>query len=227
MSSMTYRHYDVNGQVIALPVGKIVCVGRNYLQHIQELNNSVPEQPLLFIKPSTSLVSINEAITIPTGQGECHNEVELAVLIQQPLKNAKHDELEQAIWGYGLALDLTLRQLQDSLKRQGHPWERAKAFDGSCPVSAFVSKSTVLDHQTLSFHLAVNSEFRQQGYTRDMLTTIDELIVHISQTFTLLPGDIVLTGTPRGVAALQHEDQLTLSLQNGQSTLFTIHTKVN
>jgi 2-keto-4-pentenoate hydratase/2-oxohepta-3-ene-1,7-dioic acid hydratase in catechol pathway len=227
MSLMTYQHHDVNGHAIALPVGKVVCVGRNYLQHIQELNNSVPEQPLLFIKPSTSAVNVEEVINLPTGQGECHNEIELAVLIQQPLKNAKLAELTQAIWGYGLALDLTLRQLQDSLKRQGYPWERAKAFDGSCPLSAFVRKSDVEDHQALSFQLAVNSELRQQGYTKDMLTTIDELIVHISQTFTLLPGDIVLTGTPRGVAALQHEDQLTLSLHNGQNTLFTIHTKVN
>ena len=207
-ASKGYRHQDLDGNVIDLAVGKVVCVGRNYLMHIQELNNTVPDKPLLFIKPSTSVVNLAEPIVLPTERGECHNEVELAVLIAKSLKNAKAEQVEQAIWGYGVALDLTLRDLQDELKHQGHPWERAKAFDGSCPVSPFVAKSAIHDHQDVHFSLTVNGQIRQVGHSQDMIVSINALLTEISQTFTLLPGDIVLTGTPKGVAALKHNDQL-------------------
>ena len=221
-SQTVYHHVDENARPIALPVGKAVCVGRNYLMHIQELNNAVPERPLLFIKPSTSLVTLAEPVLIPRDQGSCHNEIELAILINQPLKNASEAQAEQAIYGYGLALDLTLRDLQDELKRQGHPWERAKAFDGSCPVSPFVQKSRIADHQNVSFKLQVNGHIRQQGNSKDMLVAINALISEISHTFTLLPGDIVLTGTPKGVGPLYAGDKLEVSLDD----MLTVTTEV-
>ena len=218
----TYVHREWDGQQIDLPAGKVVCVGRNYLMHIKELNNAVPARPLLFIKPSTSLVAFSETLFIPDNQGECHNEVELAVLITKPLKKVGPEQVEQAIWGYGVALDLTLRDVQDELKRQGHPWERAKAFDGSCPMSPFVAKAKVKQQQDLHFSLLVNGQVRQQGHSQDMLVSINNLLSEISQTFTLLPGDIVLTGTPKGVAALQQEDRLDIAFED----FFTISTKV-
>ncbi|KXI28672.1 fumarylacetoacetate hydrolase family protein [Paraglaciecola hydrolytica] len=217
-----YIHQAFNGQAIDLPLGKVVCVGRNYLMHIHELNNAVPDKPLLFIKPSTSLVALAEPIEIPQDLGECHNEIELAILISQTLIKASEQQVEQAIWGYGLALDLTLRDVQDSLKRQGHPWERAKAFDGSCPLSPFVLKAQIKDHQNVNFALKVNGQVRQQGNTQDMLVGINALLSEISQTFTLLPGDIVLTGTPKGVGPLYTKDQLEIEL-HGQ---FSITTEV-
>ena len=221
-SDKVYQHIDEHAQPINLPVGKVLCVGRNYLMHIQELNNAVPDKPLLFIKPSTSLVTLEEPVLIPRDQGSCHNEIELAILINQPLKNASEAQAEQAIYGYGLALDLTLRDLQDDLKCQGHPWERAKAFDGSCPVSYFVPKSRIADHQNVSFTLQVNGQTRQHGNSKDMLLAINALISEISHTFTLLSGDIVLTGTPKGVGPLYAGDRLEVSLDD----IFSIATEV-
>ncbi|WP_340677792.1 fumarylacetoacetate hydrolase family protein [Paraglaciecola sp.] len=219
---MTYRHRDLNGRVIDLPVGKVVCVGRNYLLHIQELNNALPDKPLLFIKPSTSLATLSEPVEIPLDLGACHNEIELAVLISSPLKKASEQQVSDAIWGYGLALDLTLRDVQDELKRLGQPWERAKAFDGSCPLSPFVLKSDIADQQNVSFSLKVNGQERQQGNSQDMLMSINALLSEISQTFTLLPGDVVLTGTPKGVGPLFVKDRLDIEL----NSLFTITTEV-
>lgn len=219
---MTYLHRDHRGENIALPTGKVVCVGRNYLQHVAELHNQVPDKPLLFMKPSTSLVALEMGVAVPRGLGECHNETEIALLIGQRLSADSDYPVEQAIWGYGLGLDLTLRQVQDELKKQGHPWERAKAFDGSCPISPFVPAELIAQPDALEFSLEVNGEMRQQGNSADMLFSIKRLLADIAQVFTLLPGDIVLTGTPKGVAALHAGDQLQVSF----ATFFTIATEV-
>ena len=207
-----YRHIDNNGENIDLPLGKVVCVGRNYLQHIKELENEVPSEPLLFNKPSTSLCPLNKPVVLPKKLGPCHNELEVAILIKSTLCKASKQEVEAAIWGVGLGLDLTLRDIQSTLKKQGHPWERAKAFDYSCPMSQFVIKNQIEKLSNLDFSLSVNNEIRQQGNSKDMLFPIFELLVNISNTFTLLPGDIVMTGTPKGVAALLDGDQLTIEL---------------
>ncbi|MGS2720358.1 fumarylacetoacetate hydrolase family protein [Paraglaciecola aestuariivivens] len=211
---MTYAHQSIQGQPIDLPVGKVVCVGRNYLAHIDELGNQVPEQPLLFIKPNTALTPLEQPVVIPKNLGACHNEVEIAVLIQHPLKQASEEQIKDAIWGLGLGLDLTLREVQDKAKAQGHPWERAKAFDASCPMSGFIQLHKLDNLTNLSFSLRVNDNLRQQGNTQNMLVSIQALLKEISQSFTLLPGDIVMTGTPKGVAALLPGDQLSLSLDS-------------
>jgi 2-keto-4-pentenoate hydratase/2-oxohepta-3-ene-1,7-dioic acid hydratase in catechol pathway len=213
-------HIDSDGNKIDLPVGKVVCVGRNYLQHIKELKNEVPSQPLLFIKPSTALSPLNEPICIPKKLGHCHNELELAVLIKTSLCQASIQEVEAAIWGVGLGLDLTLRDVQNTLKKQGHPWERAKAFDCSCPMSQFVMLDNVEKLSNIEFCLSVNSDIRQQGNSQGMLFPVLELLVDISNTFTILPGDIVMTGTPEGVAALSVGDQLKIEL-NGHFSVRT------
>jgi 2-keto-4-pentenoate hydratase/2-oxohepta-3-ene-1,7-dioic acid hydratase in catechol pathway len=213
-------HIDSDGNKIDLPVGKAVCVGRNYLQHIKELKNEVPSQPLLFIKPSTALSPLNEPIRIPKKSGHCHNELELAVLIKTSLCQASIQEVEAAIWGVGLGLDLTLRDVQNTLKKHGHPWERAKAFDCSCPMSQFVMLDNVETLSNIEFCLSVNSDIRQQGNSQGMLFPVLELLVDISNTFTILPGDIVMTGTPEGVAALSVGDQLKIEL-NGHFSVRT------
>ncbi|WP_088330777.1 fumarylacetoacetate hydrolase family protein [Lacimicrobium sp. SS2-24] len=209
---VAYRFHDHLGQSLPYSPGKVVCVGRNYLDHIQELNNDVPEQPLLFMKPSTALQPFANEIQIPQSQGECHNELEVAVLIKAPLSHASVEDVQSAVWGYGLALDLTLRDVQTQLKTKGHPWERAKAFDGSCPLSGFVPAHGVENYKALKFSLNVNGAERQSGDTAMMIHDIDSLISEISAVFTLLPGDVVLTGTPKGVGPLVAGDRVEASL---------------
>lgn len=212
---MNYRHHWQNDDPIEWPAGKVVCVGRNYAEHARELNNPVPARPLLFIKPATAFVPLTSAIRLPAGQGDVHYETELAVLIGKPLTRASENEARGAIAGLGLALDLTLRDLQTELKQLGHPWERAKAFDGACPLTAFVPTAAFGDVTRATFSLSIDGTFRQRGNTEDMITPVLPLLAHISETFTLLPGDVVLTGTPAGVGVLRSGQQLKLELDGG------------
>ena len=209
---MAYQHRYLDGSPLDLSVGKVVCIGRNYLDHIRELNNAVPETPILFMKPATSLVGLDEPIRLPAGRGECHHEVELAVLVGRELCKADLETARRAVAGYGVALDLTLRDLQNELKKKGHPWETAKAFDGSCPLSPVLQPEALADPQATDLMLRVNGEPRQQGNTRLMMIGIFELMAYISTHFTLLPGDVVLTGTPAGVGPLRSGDALKLCL---------------
>lgn len=210
---MTYQHQYVDGSVIDLPMGKVVCVGRNYAEHARELNNPVPTEPLLFIKPATSVVPMTPPIKLVQGRGPVHYETEIALLIGAPLSGmVSEKEAEAAIIGVGLALDLTLRELQDQLKAKSHPWERAKAFDGACPLSPFVPKAQAGDLHALSLQLDINGERRQQGSAAEMITPIVALVRHIANQFSLLPGDVVITGTPAGVGVLNPGDELTLAM---------------
>lgn len=211
---MNYRHI-INGVDAELPLGKVVCVGRNYAAHAAELNNPVPTEPVLFIKPSTALVSLDEPIAIPSQLGDCHFEAEMSILVGSPLRaGCSAEQARAAIAGVGLALDLTLRDLQKQLKEKSLPWEKAKAFDGACPMSECVSLDRVADLQNQTIQLRQNQQLRQNGNTADMLTPVLPLLGYISQFFTLLPGDLVLTGTPAGVGPLAVGDELELSLSN-------------
>jgi len=191
---------------------KVVCVGRNYAAHAKELNNSIPKTPLLFIKSSNTLVDLADQITIPKNQGECHHELEIAILIGKQLTDANEQECVSAIIGVGLALDLTLRELQSQLKSKGQPWEKAKSFDCACPVSGFVSVDNFTELSNIDFKLTKNHHCAQIGHSRDMLFDIPNLIAYITTNFTLYPGDIILTGTPEGVASLNSGDKITLEL---------------
>ncbi|PSF06056.1 fumarylacetoacetate hydrolase family protein [Marinobacter fuscus] len=208
-----YQHHWKDGTPVHLPLGKIVCVGRNYAEHARELNNPVPDQPLLFIKPATSAVHLTRPLSYPKDQGSVHFETELAVLIGKPLTHASASEAEAAILGYGLALDLTLRDVQSQLKDKGHPWERAKAFDGACPLSPFVAAEK-LPRGNLHFTLDIDGQRQQTGDTADMLNPVVPLIAHISRQFSLMPGDVVLTGTPKGVGPLNSGQTLSLELED-------------
>jgi 2-keto-4-pentenoate hydratase/2-oxohepta-3-ene-1,7-dioic acid hydratase in catechol pathway len=210
---MSYQHQYVDGTRIHFPVGKLVCVGRNYAEHAKELNNPVPSEPLLFIKPASAAVPLQGGFAIPQERGAVHYETEIAVLIGKPLSRKPSDEeILDALSGFGVALDLTLRDVQNRLKDKGHPWEVAKAFDGACPLSPFVPADAVADLADIGVRLTLNGEVRQDGNSRDMLTPILELIRYISGHFSLQPGDVVLTGTPAGVGPLAHGDQLSVEL---------------
>lgn len=220
---MGYVHRWTNGEEISLAPSKVVCVGRNYAEHARELNNPILSEPLLFMKPVTSLVGITEPINIDWNKGLVHHELEIAVLIGDTLSRCTKQQVASAILGFGLALDLTLRDLQNELKQKGHPWEKAKAFDGSCPLSAFEPISSFDALDSIELQLSVNDEIRQKGSSRQMLTDILSLIEYSSRWFTLSPGDVVLTGTPAGVGPLNPGDQLQIKLLDH----FTIQTRVH
>lgn len=246
-----------------LPIGKMVCVGRNYGAHAAELGNAIPEQPLLFMKPASAWQPLHgfvdgkdgerqsrtNIVHIPQGLGSCHHELELTLLIGEHLSSdsfsaqaatadvAKENVAQKgvaqkgvaqqnvtqrevalkAIAGVGLGLDLTLRDLQEQLKRQGQPWERAKAFAGSAPLTEFIAVEDLgVDLDELTFTLHRNGSLQQHGKVSDMIFPIAQLVVDIATTFSLQPGDIIFTGTPAGVSALHAGDELALALHVGE-----------
>lgn len=204
-----------DGRAFPHALGKIVCVGRNYADHAKELDNPVPSEPLLFIKPATSAVVLEGTLAAPFSRGEVHYEAELALLIGETLTHATTDEAERAIVGIGLALDLTLRDVQTRLKEKGHPWEVAKAFDGACPLSNFLPLGRIPNWNALTFELSIDGELCQHGEGADMLFPVPSLVAEMSRHFTLEPGDVVLTGTPSGVGALPRGAALRLTLTGG------------
>ena len=225
---MTQFILQLDGQPSVHALGKIVCVGRNYAAHAAELNNPIPTEPLLFMKPATAAADLHRPIVLPHGLGAVHHEVEIAVLIGSPLRHADQTTARAAIAGVGVALDLTLRDVQDRLKRDGQPWERAKAFDGAYPLSEFIPIDS-LDLQNLTLQLWRNGDLQQQGTTRDMLFSICELLAEISRHFSLQPGDIVSTGTPAGVGPLRSGDVLIAVLRTPdepERELLRVETRV-
>ncbi|GAB3472589.1 fumarylacetoacetate hydrolase family protein [Azotobacter salinestris] len=210
---MSYQHQYLDGTRIHYPLGKVVCVGRNYAEHARELNNPVPSEPLLFIKPGSCTVPLEGGFAIPRDRGEVHYEAEIAVLIGKPLSHQPSaEEVRDAISGFAPALDLTLREVQARLKEKGLPWELAKAFDGAYVLAPFVSGDAVEDLADIGIRLTINGEVRQDGNSRDMLNPIVALIQHIAGHFSLQPGDVVSTGTPAGVGPLASGDRLVLEL---------------
>jgi acylpyruvate hydrolase len=195
-----------------IPIGKILCIGRNYADHIRELGNENPEAPVVFFKPSSSVIGEGEAIVIPPYSRECHYEAELALLIGKTGKRIPPGRAMEHVAGYGVALDLTLRDVQGELKKKGLPWEIAKGFDTACPLSAFVEASRVADPQALRIRLSVNGEIRQDGNTSMMIHRIPAIISHMSDCFTLEPGDVILTGTPAGVGRIVSGDRLSADI---------------
>lgn len=189
-------------------VGKIVCLGRNYLDHIRELGNKVPDRAVIFCKPASSLLADGGAIKIPEYSDDCHHELELALLIGKTGKHIPESDALSYLDGYGVALDLTLRDVQSELKGKGLPWEIAKGFDTSCPISDFVPAQQVDNPNTLQIKLTINGDVRQDGNTAQMMRSVEEIIAEVSTFYTLEPGDIILTGTPAGVSRIESGDIL-------------------
>ncbi|GHA98222.1 fumarylacetoacetate hydrolase family protein [Modicisalibacter luteus] len=224
---MSFVPRFTDGQLMGQPLGKIVCVGRNYAEHAKELNNPVPSAPILFIKPATSATVLEETIEAPFARGDVHFEAELALLIGETLKDVTPEAAGRAVVGLGVAMDLTLRDVQSRLKEKGHPWEIAKGFDGACPLSSFAVLRDAPDWRNLQFSLDIDGERRQTGNSGDMLFAVPELLAEMSQHFTLAPGDVVLTGTPAGVGPLPRNAELHFTLQAGSSHAgldFVTHT---
>ncbi|BDH45505.1 isomerase/hydrolase [Salmonella enterica subsp. enterica serovar Choleraesuis] len=215
-----YQHRNWQGALLELPASKVICVGSNYAKHIQEMGSAPAEEPVLFIKPETALCDLRQPLVLPEGLGSVHHEIELAVLIGSTLRQATEEHVAQAIVGYGVALDLTLRDVQGQLKKEGRPWEKAKGFDNACPISGFIPAAEFsADPQDTPLSLTINGQVRQQGTTADMIHPILPLIAYMSRFFTLRAGDVVLTGTPEGVGPLHSGDELVVSFnQHSLST---------
>ncbi len=187
---------------------KIICIGRNYADHITELENERPSAPVVFLKPDTSVLLKKQPFFIPHFSKQVQHEVELLIKIT---KVGKHIDKKFAHKYYdeiGLGIDFTARDLQQQLKQKGLPWEKAKAFDGSAVIGKFVSKNQFESLDTISFSLKKNDQVVQQGNSSQMLWKFDELIEYISKYFTLKIGDVIFTGTPAGVATVNPDDVL-------------------
>lgn len=203
------------GTGVETAVGKIVCVGQNYVAHIEELGSAPAGQPLFFLKPSSSLVSPPDPIVLPAHSDDVHHEVELALLIGSRCKHLRPEQAGGVVAGYVLALDLTARDVQSVAKGRGHPWSVAKGFDTACPVSAVLPWTSVADLEDVDLRLWVDGELRHDGNTSLMIYKLRRLLVDASRFFTLEPGDLLLTGTPEGVARLAAGERLRASLSAG------------
>lgn len=188
--------------------GKLICVGRNYAKHAAEMKSDVPETPVLFLKPATALVGQGGKIILPKTSQDVHHELELVVAIGRGGKNIPVEDALNHIDGYALGLDMTARDLQSEAKKKGLPWTVAKGFDTFAPLGPFVKAHDIHDPQDLHLELLVNDEVRQKAHTADMIFSVADLVSYCSTIFTLLPGDLIYTGTPEGVGPVVAGDQL-------------------
>ena len=193
---------------------KILCVGRNYADHILELSNEQPDDPVIFLKPETAIPLKNEPFFYPDFSKDVHYEVEILVKINRVGKNIDEKFAHKYYDEIGVGIDFTARDVQSKLKAKGLPWELAKAFNGSAPISTFVPKTDFPDLNNVNFRLDLNGEIRQQGNTNLMLFKIDYLISFVSRYFLLQIGDILFTGTPKGVGPVQIGDTLTAYIED-------------
>jgi len=202
---------------------KLICIGRNYTEHIAELENEKPTDPVVFLKPDTAILLKKQPFFIPDFSDEVHHEVEVLVKINKVGKYIDRKFAHKYYNQISVGIDFTARDLQSQLKAKGLPWEKAKAFDGAAVVGQWISKSEVEDINNLNFSLLKNDVTVQQGNTNLMLWKIDELIEYVSKYFTLKIGDIIFTGTPAGVGKVNANDTLAGFIENKQ--LFSIKVK--
>ena len=202
---------------------KLICIGRNYAQHISELKNEKPKEPVTFLRPDTAILLKKQPFFIPDFSNEVHHEVEVLVKINRVGKHIDSKFAHKYYDQIGLGIDFTARDLQKNLKEKGLPWEKAKAFDGSAVVGKWVSKSNFENLNDLSFSLHKNNQIVQSSSTQDMLWNIDDIIAYVSQFFTLKIGDIIFTGTPSGVSSVKPDDSLKGFI--GEEEFFSIKVK--
>ena len=202
---------------------KLICIGRNYAQHILELKNEKPTEPVIFLKPDTAILLKKQPFFIPDFSNEVHHEVEVLVKINRVGKYIDSKFAHKYYEQIGLGIDFTARDLQQELKGKGLPWEKSKAFDGSAVIGKWVSKSNYENVNNIPFSLLKNNQIVQSSTTEDMLWSIDEIIAYVSQYFTLKIGDIIFTGTPSGVGKVQSNDSLKGYI--GEEEFFSIKVK--
>ena len=203
MKSVTLR-----GSGESIPVQKIICLGQNYAEHAKEMKFDVPVSPVLFLKPPSAIIHQGEQIVIPAISNDVHHEVELIVLIGKKGKNIPRESALQYVAGYGVGLDMTMRDVQLEAKKKGLPWSLAKGFDTSAPLSEFIPAALVCDPMSLSIQLKINGKVRQFSSTRKLIFPVDTIITYISQFMALERGDVIYTGTPEGVSRVDHGDIL-------------------
>lgn len=202
---------------------KIICIGRNYADHISELNNERPTEPVIFMKPDTAILPKQFPFVIPEFSNDVHHEVEVLVKINKVGKYIDAKFAHKYYDEIGLGIDFTARDLQSKLKDKGLPWEKAKAFDGSAIIGDFLPKNSLTSLENINFELKSNDQLVQKGNTSMMLWKIDEIIAYVSQFFTLKTGDIIFTGTPKGVAPVKEGDVLEGFLEGKQ--MFKVQIK--
>ncbi|MFI9099016.1 fumarylacetoacetate hydrolase family protein [Streptomyces fildesensis] len=216
IKGIPFAEFELSGTKVPLskvrllpPVlpNKVVAIGRNYAEHAAELGNEVPTVPVAFFKPSTSVVGSGDPIVYPSFSNEVHHEAELAVVISRLCREVPRERVKDVILGYTCANDVTAR---DAQRAEGQ-WARAKGFDSACPLGPWIE--TDLDPSDLAITATVNGELRQAGRTSQMVRSIEDLIVHITEAMTLLPGDVILTGTPAGVGPLNVGDEVAVSIE--------------
>ncbi|MFN4762739.1 fumarylacetoacetate hydrolase family protein [Gillisia sp. Q332] len=203
---------------------KIICIGRNYTEHISELNNERPEEPVIFLKPDTAVLLKKQPFFIPDFSDDVHYEVELLVRIKKVGKYIQEKFAHKYYDEIGLGIDFTARDLQKKLKEKGLPWEKSKAFDGAAVIGEkWMNKNSFSDLNNINFSLLKNGEKVQKGNSGNMLWKTDEIISYVSQFFTLKIGDIIFTGTPQGVGKVSINDTLTGFIEEEQ--FFSINVK--
>lgn len=202
---------------------KIICIGRNYTEHIEELANEKPSEPVVFLKPDTSILLKKQPFFIPDFSNDVHYEVEVLVKIDRIGKHIDSKFSHKYYNEIGLGIDFTARDLQSKLKEKGLPWEKAKSFDGAAVIGNWVDKTKFKSIDSLNFHLNKNEKKVQIGNTQNMLWKVDEIIAYVSKYFTLKIGDVIFTGTPSGVGRVEKNDVLSGFLEEEQ--LFSIKVK--
>jgi 2-keto-4-pentenoate hydratase/2-oxohepta-3-ene-1,7-dioic acid hydratase in catechol pathway len=209
----SYRRYDLKYSVSEVKIlppclpSKIICVGRNYADHAKEQNAAIPDIPILFLKPPSSIIATNESIILPPQSNQVEHEAELAVVIKKTCRWLKSEDVKEYIFGYTIANDVTARDIQ----RQDVQWTRGKGFDTFCPLGPWIETEFILNDALITCH--VDGQLRQMGTTRDMLFSVTQLISFISSTMTLYPGDIILTGTPSGVGLLDDGNLVSVNIE--------------
>ena len=197
-----------------LTIGKIVCLARSYKKHAQEMNSDIPKEPVIFLKPASSVIFNGGTIIIPKMSKSIHHEVELGIIIGKKCKNVSKKDAMDYVLGYLVSLDITARDIQSEYKKKGWPWTIAKSFDTFAPISEVVLKENISNPQNLDIILKVNGKIKQNSNTSFMIFSIEEIIEFISKIMTLEPGDLIMTGTPEGVGEITKGDILEASLEN-------------
>ncbi|MGD9992428.1 MAG: fumarylacetoacetate hydrolase family protein [Salinivirgaceae bacterium] len=192
---------------------KILAIGRNYVEHAKELNNPIPDEPVIFLMPETALIQKNQPFFYPDFSNDIHYEVELVLKINKLGKNIEEKFAHRYYDEIGIGIDFTARDLQQQLKSKGLPWEKAKCFDGAAPLGKFISKDQLPPVNNISFTLEKNSELVQQGNSGMMINSFDAIIAHVSKFFTLKIGDLIFTGTPAGVGPVKIGDNLVAKIE--------------
>ena len=187
---------------------KILCIGRNYTRHAVEMSSVIPTVPLVFLKPPSALINPGDEIVLPGVSSDVHHEVELVVRIARQGKSILREQAMSFVEGYAVGLDLTARDIQAEAKKKGYPWSVANGFDTFAPLGAFSPVSDIKNPHALDISLSINGNVRQSGNTRDMIFDIPFLIEYLSGIFTLMPGDLIYTGTPEGVGPVEDGDEL-------------------